>query len=237
VLLRDDPTYTIVAVKRAYARATLTNSDEIVGRSLFEVFPDNPDDPHATGVRNLHASLRRVLATKVTDTMAVQKYDIRRPDSKAGEFEERYWSPVNWPLLDPDGGVQFIIHRVEDVTEFLRRKRVEADQGRLTEEIRLEFIGISELISGVPIYANKSAAALVGADNFAEFRQISLADHFIPEERAFVREVALPAAHEQGRWHGELHIRHLRTEEIIPLLLVRQKKSWVDSGSGSLPSE
>jgi hypothetical protein len=42
-------------------------------------FPDNPDDPSATGVRNLKASLESVLQNRVADTMAVQKYDIRRP--------------------------------------------------------------------------------------------------------------------------------------------------------------
>src|SRR5688572_13976270 len=72
VLLPDDPTFTITGVSNAYADATFTKRSEIIGRSLFEVFPDNPDDPKATGVTNLHASLRRVLATRAADVMAVQ---------------------------------------------------------------------------------------------------------------------------------------------------------------------
>ena len=75
------PDLTIVAVTDAYLRATMTTRDEILGRGLFEVFPDNPGDPNATGVRNLRASLNRVLQNKVADIMAVQKYDIRRPES------------------------------------------------------------------------------------------------------------------------------------------------------------
>ncbi len=130
VLLPDDPTYTIVAVSKAYAVATLTKADEIAGRALFEVFPENPNDLQATGVRNLHASLRRVLATKEVDAMAVQRYDIRRPDAEGGGFEERYWSPLNSPVLNPDGSVRFIIHRVEDVTEFVGLKRAEAEVRR-----------------------------------------------------------------------------------------------------------
>ncbi len=51
--------------------------------------------------------------------MAIQKYDIRRPD---GEFEERYWSPINSPVLGADRRIEYIIHRVEDVTEFVRQK-------------------------------------------------------------------------------------------------------------------
>jgi hypothetical protein len=45
----------------AYLRATMTVRDEILGRHILDVFPDNPDDPGATGVRNLGASLERVL--------------------------------------------------------------------------------------------------------------------------------------------------------------------------------
>ncbi len=137
VLLPDEPRYTIVAVTKAYAAATLTDPDQIVGCGLFEAFPDNPNDPHATGVHNLGASLRRVLTNKKPETMAVQKYDIRRPGSDGGGFEERYWSPVNSPLLDDEGCVTHIIHRVEDVTEFVRLKRKEAEQGQLAEAERV----------------------------------------------------------------------------------------------------
>jgi len=31
----------------------------------------------------------------VPDAMAIQKYDIRKPEEKGGAFEERYWSPIN----------------------------------------------------------------------------------------------------------------------------------------------
>ena len=74
-----DPDLVIVAVSNAYLAATMTRREEILGRGLFEVFPDNPDDPQATGVGNLAASLERVRRNLVADTMAVQKYDIRRP--------------------------------------------------------------------------------------------------------------------------------------------------------------
>src|SRR4029077_10163893 len=51
------PDLVIAAVNEAYLRATMTRREEIVGRGLFDVFPDNPDDPAATGVRNLRVSL------------------------------------------------------------------------------------------------------------------------------------------------------------------------------------
>jgi len=110
------PDLTIVAVSDAYLRATMTQRERIVGRALFEVFPDNPADPAAEGVRNLKASLEQVLNHHVPDAMPVQKYDIRRPQSAGGGFEERFWSPVNTPVFDESGALIYIVHRVEDVT-------------------------------------------------------------------------------------------------------------------------
>jgi len=130
------PDLTMVAVSNAYLQATMTKREEILGRKLFDIFPDNPDDPAATGVRNLKESLDRVLRNYAADAMAVQKYDIRRPDSEGGGFEERYWSPVNSPVLTADGQLAYIIHRVEDVTEFLRLKQRGVEQDKLTEELR-----------------------------------------------------------------------------------------------------
>jgi PAS domain S-box-containing protein len=114
------PDLKILAVSDAYLNATMTKREEILGRGLFEVFPDNPKDPAASGVSNLRASLDRVRKNAVPDTMAIQKYDVRRPD---GVFEERYWSPVNSPVLNVNRQVEYIIHRVEDVTEFIRKKQ------------------------------------------------------------------------------------------------------------------
>ena len=130
------PDLKIIAVTDAYLRATMTERDAILGRDLFDVFPDNPKDAQATGERNLRVSLQRVLQDKVADAMAIQKYDIRKPESEGGEFEERYWSPINVPLLDASGRVICIVHRVEDVTEFARLRQRDNEQSRLSMELR-----------------------------------------------------------------------------------------------------
>jgi serine phosphatase RsbU (regulator of sigma subunit) len=104
-----------------FLRLTGRKRQDLVGRHLFDVFPDNPNDPTATGMRNLEASLRRVLATGERDTMALQRYDVESPD-RPGEWEERYWSPVNGPVLGPEGQVVLLVHRVEEVTELIRAR-------------------------------------------------------------------------------------------------------------------
>lgn len=130
------PDLAIVGASDSYLRATMTVRDEIVGRGIFDVFPDNPEDPGATGERNLHASLRRVVEERVVDTMPVQQYDVRRAESEQPEFEERYWAPVNVPVLGADGDLLYIIHSVEDVTDLVRLERDGSKHQQLADELR-----------------------------------------------------------------------------------------------------
>lgn len=92
-----DPKLVIVAVNDAYLNATRTQRDAILGRHLFEVFPDSPLDDDAGGVENLQRALSRVLDTGESDTMPMRKYDMPTPDQCAGDLEARYWRIVNSP--------------------------------------------------------------------------------------------------------------------------------------------
>ena len=99
------PGFEIVAASDAYLEATRRTRDELVGRTLFDVFFDDPDDSAATSVRKLTASVKRVLADKRADVMAIDRED------------RRCWKRVNSPILGASGEVIYIMHHVEDVTE------------------------------------------------------------------------------------------------------------------------
>ncbi len=136
VLLAADSDFTMVAITDERLAATMTRREDTIGRPLFDVFPDNPGDPAADGVVNLRASLERVLRMRAPDRMPVQRYDIRRSD---GCFEERHWSPINWPLIGRDGAVTHIIHAAEDVTDSVRvaRRREEVEAQLRDREAQL----------------------------------------------------------------------------------------------------
>lgn len=123
-LLVLDTDLIMVAMNDAYLAVAGATREELLGRTPMAAFPDNPDDPEATGVRNLTRSLQAVLATGRPDTMALQRYDVQT--GPGGTFEERYWSPVNVPLLDEEGRVSFVLHRVVEVTDYVRLRRAQA---------------------------------------------------------------------------------------------------------------
>jgi PAS domain-containing protein len=123
-----DPAFIIVAQNAEHARLTLSMNKQVVGRGLFEVFPDNPNDSAADGVSAVRRSLLKVLKTREPDAMPVIRYDVQ-PDY--GAFQERYWAITNTPILDSDGYVRWIINRADDVTELERfRQEVPALRAR-----------------------------------------------------------------------------------------------------------
>ena len=114
VLKPDAPHFTIAEVNDAYLSVTMRTRNTVVGRPIFEAYPENPSEKTGRGVVALRASLERVLASKQPDALPGLKYDIARPD---GTFEERWWSPVNSAVLDEDGEVEALIHNANDETE------------------------------------------------------------------------------------------------------------------------
>ena len=142
VLAAEDP-FCIVAVSEAYLKATYTRREDLIGKAMFDAFPADPADPDGVrgdGPLHLRQSLERVRSLGRADVMAVQRYPIRRPEELGGGFEERFWSPLNSPVFGPDGELVYIIHRVEDVTEFMRQKERagEAAEGHRLLETRAE---------------------------------------------------------------------------------------------------
>ena len=117
----------------AYLNITQKNR-EIIGQPLFEVFPDNPEDNEANGVKNLTASLKKVIQTRKADHMAIQRYDTR--EAASGRYLMRYWKPVNIPVMDSKGEVVEIIHAVEDVTnETLLKHRLKFNDTTRQQQI------------------------------------------------------------------------------------------------------
>jgi signal transduction histidine kinase len=133
ILKPNLPHFTILGASDAYLQATMRDRNKISGQDLFHIFPDNPKDSTTRGADNLRKSLERVIEKKISDTMALQKYDILRPESEGGGFEERYWSPLNAPVLNKNNEVLYIIHKVEDVTDFIRSKQKGVEEIRIAK--------------------------------------------------------------------------------------------------------
>lgn len=133
------PDLYILTASDLYLQATETTRENIVGKHIFEAFPDNPNLPDADGVQNINASLQTVLRTKKPDKMRVQRYDVPDMDNP-GNFIQRYWDPSHTPVLDSDGNISYIIQLATNVTDKILSERAllksHMEQLETTEQIK-----------------------------------------------------------------------------------------------------
>ncbi|WP_233440899.1 ATP-binding protein [Leptospira biflexa] len=161
-----DLDFCIIDISDAYANATLIKRENVVGQNLFEVFPDNPEDQSADGVKQLRSSLTQVLNYKRTSTMALQKYDITKPDGSG--FEVRYWSPRNSPVFNSNGDLVCIVHTAEDVTDFVYLKQQRVEQSEQTDEMTERISKMeSEVITRAKEVIEKNEALLNSEQNLS----------------------------------------------------------------------
>jgi two-component system, response regulator / RNA-binding antiterminator len=116
-LLVVDTDLVIRDVNAAYLEVTARTYDELLGIPVFEAFPDNPDDPQATGVASASASFERVFRGARRDYL-LHRYDIPSRDAP-GAFVRKFWTVVNSPLRDKTGHLLGALHHVEDVTTII----------------------------------------------------------------------------------------------------------------------
>ena len=114
VFAADNPTFTIVEESDAHAEMVAMRRADVIGRPLFDVFPDTSERHQKTGVSDLIESLRTVIRTKQPHTMEIFRYDIKTAD---GSFSERYWQATHYPVLSEDGKkVVLIFQATNDIT-------------------------------------------------------------------------------------------------------------------------
>lgn len=113
ILLPDAPKFTIIAFNRKRRDESFTKQQHI-GKSIFEAFPDSPEDLQADGVAKLTASLQLVLRDKKMHEISMQKYDIATDNRRS--VEPKYWMVKDVPVLDQDGEIMYIIHSMQDLT-------------------------------------------------------------------------------------------------------------------------
>jgi PAS domain S-box-containing protein len=115
LLLPDAPHFTIKEVNEDYLKFTGTKEKDLVGKSIFEAFPEYAEEGINNDVSGLRQSLLTVTSTGKPDTMATQMQRVLLNDTS--KFETRYVNFENIPVVDDNNKIDLIIHSVIDITE------------------------------------------------------------------------------------------------------------------------
>lgn len=123
IIKPDSPTFTIITASEAFLDATNTTLPDIIGKSFFDVFPDNPNISGSKNEKSMRRVLEKVLKLKKSHQTSAIRYDIALKDSK--EFVSRYWTVCNSPVLNTEGEVIYIINSPTDVTDVIKMAQEE----------------------------------------------------------------------------------------------------------------
>lgn len=157
-LLSPDAEAIVFAVNEEFLKVSTLRREDMVGKSLFEIFPHNEADPDDTGVEALRRSILRAIETGKPDHLPLQRFPLWvTAKDGSSRYEERFWRAVNTPIFDTSGKLICVSHTTTDVTTaHLTQQALTASEQRfrsLFEAINQGFcvIELSFDGSGAPI--------------------------------------------------------------------------------------
>ena len=129
LILVLNPSFTILAISDAYVEATYTKREDLLGKHFFDVFQDTKN---TTAVAETKASMEYVLKNKKPHVIPMLRMEIK---NLAGVLEEKYWNPINKPILTKDNQVQYIVHIVKDLTEFVKLEKIYVSEENISNTL------------------------------------------------------------------------------------------------------
>jgi hypothetical protein len=98
-----------------FEAVSLRQRDEMLDDFIFDVFPDNPNDPQASGSSELLVSIESAMRRRATDTMPIFRYDIADPQDDPDVFLPKLWTCSNTVVDDGDEQIGVLL-RVAEIT-------------------------------------------------------------------------------------------------------------------------
>ena len=174
----------------AYLKATHSTLDSLLGRNVFDCFPDTPDRVEA-----VQSKFQRTLDTGETTTLDAQPFQLAMSD---GRTRQLVWQAVQDPVFDRDGAVVGMIQRAEDVT---RQHELQRRNEAISHELSHRVKNIMAVVMSIARITSRNATS------------ISDFTHSFIERLGAMARTNEQLAH--GNWRG-LDVRALLDAELGP---------------------
>lgn len=209
VMKNDPPLFTIMAASDAYLEVTGKTGEEIIGRGLFEAFPDTSEKAKKTGRGKLYDIFEKCAKTGKPVSTGVLRYDI---ENDKGTYDVRYWEATHYAVKDATGKVVAIVQNTEDVTE-----KVEADAQLKLNELQQENALATGLIGmwtwqlkEDKVVADKGLARIMGVDTRLATKGMPI-HHFLdrihPDDVERVKQSIATALETNQKYESEYRIK------------------------------
>lgn len=147
-------------MNEAYLRVTRQDRDNLLGRYVFDAFPETPECEAV-----FRRAFERALAGEA-NRLVRQPFSIPRPESQGGGLREVWWTCHHMPIHDVAGNLCGMVQKAEDVS-------LEVKAERMRDVITREFDHrIKNLLSVVVAIARQTASTAETPATFtAEFEE------------------------------------------------------------------
>lgn len=227
----DDPDFTILEENQAHADISMVKRDEIIGKPVFDVFPDVSEQYLKTGVSLFKESVRKVIRTKQPDIMPNLQYDLV---DKKGNVTQKTWSLIHYPIFDEENNVVAVCQSTDDITDkVLTEKKLDIAQAQLEQTLSNGSIGTWFWdIKQDKIYGDSNLATLFGLPVDEVKKGVALAmfiDAIHPADRNRVAKEIKKALKSTGSFESEY--RTFNNEGDVRWVLVRGTIEADEAGS------
>ncbi|MDI6852527.1 MAG: PAS domain S-box protein [Deltaproteobacteria bacterium] len=182
-----DKEFNFIRVNKAYARSCHRQIADFPSRNYFDFFPDEENQ----------ALFLSVMKTRIPYQVSAQPFIFpERP-----EWGVSYWDWTLVPVLDDDGGVDFLVLSLNDVTQ---KVLAEEQKAKLHEilEATPDLVGTAE-DNGKLLYLNQAGRRMLGLSPDEDLSRSVIADFHPPEVTEQIFNQALPVCRREGVWQGE----------------------------------
>jgi PAS domain S-box-containing protein len=118
-------------------------------------------------------------------------------------------------LFDEDKKAIRVIGMLKDNTREHEAREQESKLVALVDN-SVDLMSILQM-DGTNAYINQAGMDLLGFDNIEQVKATPISDLHSPEDFAQVENEVLPSVMKEGRWAGNMLVRHLKTGEIFPV--------------------
>jgi PAS domain S-box-containing protein len=127
VLYPDAPRFTIAYANPSYLQATRRNAQDLVGKGIFEAFPDTQTD--ISRASDINKSLNHVLEHKSAYKSGLFRFNL--PNPQLSEDQAHFWVCDTYPLLNECGSIEYIVRSPLNVTQFISEGASNPRAGKL----------------------------------------------------------------------------------------------------------
>lgn len=226
------PHFIMIAASDRYLSITNKTTDEVIGKPLFEVFPDTSEGAKKRGKGELEQSLENVIRTKKADDTGVIRYDLI---DENGEMAVRYWKATHYPIFENDVLVA-IVQSTNDVTNMVQsEEQLKLANLKLDDALQAGLIGSwSWDIPNDIVTADKGLAHLFGVSSLSAMQGLPI-EKFInsiyAEDRERVSGLIEESVHSGTVFETEY--RTIDTKNNIRWVIARGTVEFDDDGKPS----